>query len=505
MPIRHLPPLLLALGVACASTEPRPTPPAPAPDAGATPARAAAAPTPGCTASTSRAWIRSVAPGDDFFLYANGTWVKDTEIPADRPLGNVQHPRRAVAPADPRAAGGGRQRERARRLRGAQGRRLLRERTWTRPASRPGHGAAPSAARRHRRAPGQDRARPRAGAGPADRRGRAEQRGTSTPSRLFGFWVAPDMNPPRSTGATCSRAAWGCPTASTTSPPTPRWPPSATATGRTSRRSSPGRHPRRRGAGPADLRSRDADGARARHPRRGARGSPGLQPVEADEFGKRAPGPRLGGVLPGRHPAAAADHRRLATDGHHRAGRPGEAVPLATWKEWLTFQPVERSGSPLLSRAFVDESFDFYGKTLSGTPQLSARWKRASRRQRAPPPGGPARLGHGRRGGQALRRAPLSALGQGEDAGDGPSSIIAAFDRRIEALDWMAPATKAQAREKVRTLYVGVGYPERWQDDSGLEVIPGRPAGQRAARLASSTTAATWRSWASRSTRGTGA
>src|SRR5262249_55715811 len=48
--------------------------------------------------------------------------------------------------------------------------------------------------------------------------------------------------------------------------------------------------------------------------------------------------------------------------------------------------------------------------------------------------------------------------------------IIDAFDRRIEALDWMAPATKAQARERVRTLYVGLGYPERWVDYSGLEI-----------------------------------
>jgi len=51
--------------------------------------------------------------------------------------------------------------------------------------------------------------------------------------------------------------------------------------------------------------------------------------------------------------------------------------------------------------------------------------------------------------------------------------IAAAFDRRIEGLDWMAPATKAEARKKVGTLYVGVGYPDRWVDYSGLEISRG--------------------------------
>ena len=51
--------------------------------------------------------------------------------------------------------------------------------------------------------------------------------------------------------------------------------------------------------------------------------------------------------------------------------------------------------------------------------------------------------------------------------------IAAAFDRRIEALDWMAPETKAQARAKVRSLTVSVGYPEHWVDYAGLEISRG--------------------------------
>jgi putative endopeptidase len=56
-------------------------------------------------------------------------------------------------------------------------------------------------------------------------------------------------------------------------------------------------------------------------------------------------------------------------------------------------------------------------------------------------------------------------------------NIIAAFDRRIEKLSWMSPATKKKAREKLATLYVGIGYPDRWTDYSGLEIKKGDALG----------------------------
>src|SRR5208282_1771149 len=52
------------------------------------------------------------------------------------------------------------------------------------------------------------------------------------------------------------------------------------------------------------------------------------------------------------------------------------------------------------------------------------------------------------------------------------ANIIAAFRKRIDGLDWMAPATKAEAQAKLNTLYVGVGYPESWRDYSALEIKP---------------------------------
>ena len=50
------------------------------------------------------------------------------------------------------------------------------------------------------------------------------------------------------------------------------------------------------------------------------------------------------------------------------------------------------------------------------------------------------------------------------------ANLIAAFRKRIDALTWMDPATKAEAQAKLTTLYVGVGYPETWKDYSEYEV-----------------------------------
>src|SRR5207237_979712 len=52
-------------------------------------------------------------------------------------------------------------------------------------------------------------------------------------------------------------------------------------------------------------------------------------------------------------------------------------------------------------------------------------------------------------------------------------NIKAAFAKRIDALSWMSSATKMKAKEKVAVLYVGIGYPEKWRDYSGLQVIRG--------------------------------
>ena len=56
-------------------------------------------------------------------------------------------------------------------------------------------------------------------------------------------------------------------------------------------------------------------------------------------------------------------------------------------------------------------------------------------------------------------------------------NVLAAFARRIDKLDWMAPATKAKAKAKLAALKVGVGYPDKWRDYSGLEIVRGDALG----------------------------
>ncbi len=148
--------------------------------------------------------------------------------------------------------------------------------------------------------------------------------------------------------------------------------------------------------------------------------------------------------------------------------------PLGAWKEWLTFHTIDRA-SPVLPKAFVEERFNFYGKALSGTPQLADRWKRGVNltNEALGDAVGALWVKHHF---SAESKAQIQQMVKG---------MVAAFAARIDALDWMAPATKAKAKEKLGTLYVGVGYPDRFLDYKALQVVPGDAFGnaERAERL----------------------
>lgn len=133
--------------------------------------------------------------------------------------------------------------------------------------------------------------------------------------------------------------------------------------------------------------------------------------------------------------------------------------PLAVWKDYLAFRVVDRS-SALLPRAFVDESFAFYGTVLSGTTAQRDRWKRAVDATNGALGDAVGKLYVGRYFPPEAKAAAQRMV----------ENILAAFSRRIDRLDWMSAATRAKAKAKVATLYVGIGYPERFRDYSGLEV-----------------------------------
>jgi putative endopeptidase len=140
--------------------------------------------------------------------------------------------------------------------------------------------------------------------------------------------------------------------------------------------------------------------------------------------------------------------------------------PLDVWKEYLTFRAIDRA-SRLLPKAFADEAFRFYGTTLSGVPKQRDRWKRAvSATSNA--------LGDAVGKLYVKRYFPPAAKSAVQEM---VKNIIAAFGRRIDNLTWMSPATRAKAKAKLDTLYVGVGYPEHWRDYTGLKIVRGDALG----------------------------
>jgi len=133
--------------------------------------------------------------------------------------------------------------------------------------------------------------------------------------------------------------------------------------------------------------------------------------------------------------------------------------PLDAWKDWATYHALDRR-SGFLGKAFQNEAFAFYGRILSGTDEMPARWKRAQAWMDGVVGEAVGRLFVERHFSPQAKAKATELI----------RSIAAAFVRRIDALDWMAQSTKTEAKAKVRALYFGVGYPDHWQDWSGLDV-----------------------------------
>ncbi len=143
----------------------------------------------------------------------------------------------------------------------------------------------------------------------------------------------------------------------------------------------------------------------------------------------------------------------------------GEAS-LDDLKAYLTFHTL-RAYASLLPKAFDEANFAFYGKTLNGQEQQRDRWKRAV---------------------DATSGALGEAIGQlYVDRHFPPASkammvelvenLRTVWKSRIEALDWMEPATKAKAIEKLMSMRLKVGYPDKWRDYSALEIVRGDAIG----------------------------
>ena len=144
-------------------------------------------------------------------------------------------------------------------------------------------------------------------------------------------------------------------------------------------------------------------------------------------------------------------------DYFQEVGKAIDDVPLATWRDYLTLRAID-SYSPYLSQAFVDANFDFYQRTLSGTPQLKPRWKRALAEVESS-------TGDLLGKEYVKRHFPPEA----KQRMDGlVANLLKAFDASIDELEWMGPDTKKAAHDKIRNFTVKIGYPTKWKDYTGL-------------------------------------
>ena len=140
--------------------------------------------------------------------------------------------------------------------------------------------------------------------------------------------------------------------------------------------------------------------------------------------------------------------------------------PLDTWKDYLAFHAVDHHAA-FLPDAFGTEGFAFHGTALTGTPKRRDRAKRAVDLTNAALGEAVGRL-------YVERHFPPAAKARVQEI---VANIQAAFGRRIDALTWMAPATRVKAKAKLAVLKVGVGYPDRWRDYGALTIVRGDALG----------------------------
>ena len=137
------------------------------------------------------------------------------------------------------------------------------------------------------------------------------------------------------------------------------------------------------------------------------------------------------------------------------------STPLDTWKEYFTFGLLNAFAGQL-PNAFVEARFNFAGRIIAGQQEIRPRWKRGVDEVESIL-GEPAGKLYVEKHFTPEAKARMDMM---------VKNILAAFKSGIDSLDWMTPATKAQAQEKLAKYTVKIGYPDRWRDYAGLEIKP---------------------------------
>ena len=138
------------------------------------------------------------------------------------------------------------------------------------------------------------------------------------------------------------------------------------------------------------------------------------------------------------------------------------AVPIADWKAYLRWHLV-RSAAPALSAKFVEENFNFYGKTLQGTKELLPRWKRCVQ-------SADNNLGFALGKLYVKENFPPEAKARADQM---VKNLIAALREDLATLPWMGPETRKAALAKLDAFTPKIGYPDKWRDYSTFKVERG--------------------------------
>jgi putative endopeptidase len=189
-------------------------------------------------------------------------------------------------------------------------------------------------------------------------------------------------------------------------------------------------------------------------------------PMTVAELAKSAPGfdwsafmaaAQLGGQerVNVSQPSAAAEIAKLYSE-----------VALADWKLYFKLRLLD-DAAPTLPQALRDAHFELRGRALGGATAPPARWQDGAQAVNAA-------LGEAVGQVYVQRHFPPAAKARMQDL---VRNLLAAYQESIDALNWMTPATKAQAQDKLARYSVKIGYPDRWRDYARLDVREGDALG----------------------------
>ncbi len=135
------------------------------------------------------------------------------------------------------------------------------------------------------------------------------------------------------------------------------------------------------------------------------------------------------------------------------------STPVADWKTYLRWN-VAHENAPMLSKAFADENFEYFSKTLNGQKEQLPRWKRMVQVVDTALPEAMGKLYVDKNFAGPAKQRTLDLV----------KNLRSAMGERIQKLEWMDDATRSMALKKLEAFAIKIGYPDKWRDYSGLKL-----------------------------------